>query len=88
MKANTAAAMVVGSGALLLSTSSPRVALRVTQLCGVFLALLGAVTLGDYASSRDFGIDQLLIAEPQTKASCNGWQVPFPAESCFGACCR
>jgi signal transduction histidine kinase len=64
MKGNTAAAMIVSGIALLFSTSSRRIVHRLVQLCAVFLVLLGAATLGEYASGRDFGIDQLLIAEP------------------------
>jgi signal transduction histidine kinase len=62
MKANTAFGFVlVGVGVLLLhNEGAPRSRLP-ARFCGIATALLGALTLTEYASGRDFRIDDLLF---------------------------
>jgi len=62
MKANTALLFILSGAALwLAATTRERRAVRALAAVVVAVAL---VTLGQYAFDRDFGVDQLLVADP------------------------
>ncbi len=63
MKANTAFAMLLGGTSLLLLARSPVRARHAAQACAVTVAVIGAVTLAEYLTGYDLGIDELLARE-------------------------
>lgn len=66
MKANTALAFILSGASLWLQLPdqpSPRRRRAAQALAGVVI-LIGSLTLGEYLSGLDFGIDQLLFADP------------------------
>jgi PAS domain S-box-containing protein len=68
MKANTAVGFVLAGVALFLSTANRRDRGRwgVSFVCSAAAALLGLLTLSEYAFRVDFGIDQLLVSDLAT----------------------
>ena len=66
MKANTALALVLaGLSVCLQNAESPRRAVRrLARLSALAVTLTGVVTLGEYLSGCDLGVDQLLFREP------------------------
>ena len=64
MKANAAAAFLLAGVVLLWPDPPDRRKRRVVRACGVTVALVGFLTLVEYAFGRDLGIDQLLFREP------------------------
>src|SRR5213593_4548176 len=66
MKANTALSFTLGGSALwwLAAPAPGRRARRLAQACAVTIVLVAGLTLGEYLAGRDFGIDQLLFADP------------------------
>jgi hypothetical protein len=52
-------------GLVLAAVSLPRRSRRsnLSLVCGILLTLLGALTLAEYATARDLGIDQLLFGD-------------------------
>ncbi len=65
-----------GQGALLV---------RVSQLCAGVVVLLGLLTLGEYLSGMDFGIDQLLIQEVTSLPGDIPGRLPVNAALSFAA---
>jgi diguanylate cyclase (GGDEF)-like protein/PAS domain S-box-containing protein len=64
MKANTAMAMVLCGVALWATQAAEvRVWRVIGRVCSAIVLLLGLLTLAEYLSGRDFGIDRLLIRE-------------------------
>jgi PAS domain S-box-containing protein len=63
MKANTALAFVLSGAGLIGLTSTRPFWQRAGQVVAGAAALLGALTLLEYLTGRDFGIDQILIAD-------------------------
>jgi methyl-accepting chemotaxis protein len=65
MKANTALGFLLAGAALWLqSPESPQRRVRLgAQVCAGLVALLGVLTLAEYGSGWDLGIDQLLFRE-------------------------
>ncbi len=65
MKANTALGFVLCGAALWASqaTTEARIWRAIGQLCAAIVLLLGLLTLGEYLSGLDFGIDRLLVRE-------------------------
>ena len=62
MKANTAFGFVlVGVSLILFHNEGSRRARQLARFCGIAAALLGALTLAEYVSGRDFRIDDLLF---------------------------
>jgi PAS domain S-box-containing protein len=83
MKANTAVAFLLAGAALGLLRAEPvgpRFR-RLAQGCAAAVALVGLVTLAEYAFGRDLGIDQLLFREPPgaTGTSSPGRMAPTAA---------
>lgn len=71
MKANTALGLSLSGISLWLWHRRPEASIQpIARTLGLMVALLGALTLGEYASGRAFGIDQLLFYDapgaPQT----------------------
>lgn len=66
MKANTAAGFLLAGAALVVlrRRETPAAAKSAARAIAVGVALLGLLTLAEYASGRDLGIDQVLFAEP------------------------
>lgn len=62
MKANTALAFILAGVALWAQVSRPGLRI-VSQVCSSVVLLLGLLTLGEYLSGVNFGIDQLLIQD-------------------------
>ncbi len=65
MKVNTAVGFILAGVALLgIETSGERGTMRIgAQACAVLVLLIGVLTLGEYTSGANFGIDQFLIPE-------------------------
>lgn len=65
MKVNAAVGFILGGVALWATQRSGEAGLwrGVGQVCSAMVLLLGLLTLGEYLSGLDFGIDQLLIRE-------------------------
>ena len=65
MKANTALAFMLAGGSLWLLQREPttRLRLRIARAAALLVILIGFLTLSEYFSGRDFGIDQLLFTE-------------------------
>jgi PAS domain S-box-containing protein len=63
MKANTALAMLLGGTSLFLLARSPVRARHAGQACAVAVALIGALSLAEYLTGYDLGIDELLARE-------------------------
>jgi signal transduction histidine kinase len=68
MKANTAIGFVLAGLALLLLQTAPKtksvgIRLRLAQICSCLVALIGAITLGEYIFSWNPGFDQLFFRE-------------------------
>src|SRR5208283_4442724 len=65
MKSNTAAALVLAGCALLLhvSTSTSLLKSRIADACAVVVILSGLLTLGEYLTGLDLGIDHVIIPE-------------------------
>jgi PAS domain S-box-containing protein len=67
MKANTALAFLVAGLSLWLlgrpSTLGEQRLRRLAQVCAIFVVLVGLLTLGEYGSGLDFGIDQLVVRD-------------------------
>jgi PAS domain S-box-containing protein len=66
-KANTAIGFLAGGVALVLKArgmAAPRWAPVLADLAAGLALLVGLLTLGEYATGRDFGIDQMLFTEP------------------------
>src|SRR5581483_756191 len=66
MKANTALAFVLASVSLGLKARAR--APRAADLCALAAALIGLLTLFEYASGRDLGIDQFLFIDRAASA--------------------
>ncbi len=69
MKPNTALAFVLSGVSLWLSLSGARTDARqaqrrIAQACAVIVVVIGLLTLAEYVSGLDLGIDQRLFAEP------------------------
>ncbi len=63
MKANTALAMLLAGASLSVLARSPVRALFAARGFAVGVALIGAATLGQYLTSHDLGIDELLFRD-------------------------
>ena len=66
MKANTALAFMLGGAALAgpsLARGTPS-AMRGARLCALVMFAIGALTLVEYATDVDLGLDQLVVREP------------------------
>lgn len=61
MKPNTAVAFIISGCGLFLLQSPGKWAQRLAQFCALAVGLIALLTLGEYASGWDFGIDQLLF---------------------------
>lgn len=69
MKVNTALGLILTAGAILVREIRFRPARRLMQLFAALLILISVITLIEYASGRNFGIDQLLIADHAASVS-------------------
>lgn len=67
MKINTAVSLVLAGCALTLTAWQPetRAKLMVARGCALLVAFTGSMTLAEYLTGVDFGIDQLLMDAPQ-----------------------
>ncbi len=70
MKVNTALCFLASAGALMLATPQrPSAAFRFTgYLCAAFLMTVAGLTLLEYLTAADLGIDQFLYTDSQTPA--------------------
>jgi PAS domain S-box-containing protein len=69
MKANTAACLVLaGTSLALLQIEVGGVKRRLGQLCALGILIVGALTLSQYLTGRDLGIDQFLFPESLKEA--------------------
>ena len=68
MKANAALAFILGGLSLWLLTGKQRqsVARLPVQVCATIVLLIAVSTLAEYLSTRDFGIDQILVRDNTT----------------------
>src|SRR5580698_9982533 len=66
MKANTAVGLAFAAISLwlLLPGESPRLRVHFARLLALVVVLIGAITLCEYVFALDFGIDQLLVNDP------------------------
>jgi PAS domain S-box-containing protein len=64
VKANTAVGFILAGVALALKTKPNRASALAANLCAGSAALIGLLTLGEYAFGWNLGIDQLLFREP------------------------
>ncbi|PYK63044.1 MAG: hypothetical protein DME21_04310 [Verrucomicrobia bacterium] len=70
MKANSAFCFICAGFSLWLLNLRPptELKLRLAQACALAVTVVGLLTLGEYLSGRDLGIDQLFIREHAVKA--------------------
>jgi len=70
MKANSAFCFICAGFSLWLLNLKPATELkaRLAQACALAVTIVGLLTLAEYLSGRDLGIDQLFIREHQAKA--------------------
>jgi PAS domain S-box-containing protein len=69
MKANTAACLILAGASLaLLQSEAGAVRRRLGQLCALGILIVGALTLSQYLTGWDVGIDQILFPESPTEA--------------------
>lgn len=79
IKPNAAVALLLLSVALLPgSWRLPPLALRLARVCGLLAGLIGVLTLGEYLTGSDFGIDQWLFQEPAGAAGTSHRGRPAP----------
>ncbi|MGH2668470.1 MAG: hypothetical protein ACRDH5_05000, partial [bacterium] len=72
MKANTALCFVLSGAALALVSFPPSViARRIGQGCAWIVLLVALTTLGEQLTGFDFGIDELLVRDPDTPRDLN-----------------
>ncbi len=70
MKANTAFAFILaGTGTILLSVTQHKYAITATKSIAVLIIFIAAMTLVEYITRYDFGIDELLFDDPDTSPS-------------------
>lgn len=64
MKPNTALCFILSGAALIVNSLPPAPArIHAARFCNLLSGLIGLLTLGEYVSGWDFGIDQLLFRE-------------------------
>jgi len=74
MKANTALGLCLSGASLWLWPRKPETTAQpIARALGLIVALLGALTLGEYILGRDFGIDELLFRDAPGAV-----QTPYP----------
>ena len=85
MKPNTAVAFIFCGSGLFLLQSSGKWALRGGRFCALVVGLIALLTLGEYLSGLDFGIDELLfhVTDP-AMAKAHPGRMSLNAVSNFG----
>ena len=64
MVANTAICFILSGAALLFLQTQPPRRSRTVRACALAVGVIALLTLGEYASGRNFGLDELLFADP------------------------
>ena len=86
MKTNTAICLILSGVVLLLSAGRKKSSLAkvCAQICGVFIALVGAITIAEHLTGFNFRIDQILFTEPPgVPATTSPNRMGPPASICF-----